>query len=167
MLKKALPVRLDDRLFRSIPHEDHMTDASETSEDRRDHSRPETLRLTGVTPALTVGDVDKSLDWYRDVVGFHVQEKWEHEGKVGGASLAAGVGRLYLLQDDWAKGRDREKGVGFRLHMATTADVDELAAAIEQRGGTLESPPSDMPWGGRAFSLVDPDGFGLTITSEG
>ena len=144
-----------------------MSDESNGTPDRRDDSKPETLRLSGITPALTVGDIDASLVWYRDVVGFHVQETWENEGKVGGAALVAGVGRLLLIQDDWAKGRDRVKGVGFRLHMATSADVDGLAAGIEQRGGTLESPPADMPWGGRAFSLVDPDGFGITISSEG
>ncbi len=71
------------------------------------------------------------------------------------------------MQDDWAKGRDRVKGEGFRLHMATATDVDQIAAGIEQRGGTLESPPADMPWGGRAFSLADPDGFKITISSEG
>ncbi len=143
-----------------------MTTESDLPPDRRDHESTETLRLSGMTPALTVGDLDASLAWYRDVVGFHVLETWENEGKVAGATLVAGVGRLFLLQDDWAKGRDRVKGTGFRLHMATTADVDEMAAGIEQRGGTLESAPVDMPWG-RAFSLVDPDGFGITISSEG
>ena len=116
---------------------------------------------------MTVADVEASLDWYRDVVGFHVQEKWEHEGRVGGAALIAGLGPLLLVQDDWAQGRDRVKGVGFRLHMTTAHDVDELAAAIEQRGGTLDSPPGDTPWGARAFSLVDPDGYKITIASEG
>jgi uncharacterized glyoxalase superfamily protein PhnB len=116
---------------------------------------------------LTVADVETSLKWYRDVVGFHVQEKWEDEGTVGGAALIAGLGPLLLVQDDWAQGRDREKGVGFRLHMTTAHDVDELAAGIEARGGTLESPPEDMPWGARAFSLVDPDGYKITIASEG
>ncbi len=143
-----------------------MTGESNATPDQRDDSHPETLRLRGITPALTVGDLDASLAWYRDVVGFHVQETWENEGKVGGAILVAGAGRLFLLQDDWAKGRDRVKGAGFRLHMATAADVDEIAAGIEQRGGTLESAPVDMPWG-RAFSIVDPDGFGITISSEG
>ena len=40
-----------------------------------------------------------------------------------------------------------------------------LAGAIRERGGTLASEPADMPWGARAFDLVDPDGFRLTITS--
>ena len=113
-----------------------------------------------------MGDLDVSLPWYRDVVGFHVEETWEQEGKVVGAALVAGASRLMIIQDDWAKGRDRVKGVGFRLHMTTTSDVDEVAANIEARGGTLESQPADMPWGARAFSIVDPDGFGMTISGE-
>ena len=126
---------------------------------------PDTLRLEGTTPALTVGDINASLAWYRDVVGFQVLETWEHEGVVAGASLVAGETRVLLLQDNWAKGRDRVKGVGFRLHLSTAGDVDEIAAGIVERGGTLESPPADMPWGARAFSLVDLDGFGFTIAS--
>ncbi len=144
-----------------------MSNESDLPLDRRDHSGLEHLRLRSISPALTVGDIDASLAWYRDVVGFHVQETWEHEGRVGGAALAAGTARLLLVQDDWAKGRDRVKGEGFRLHMATADDVDEIAARIEERGGTLESPPADLPWGPRAFSLVDPDGFKMTISSEG
>ena len=143
-----------------------MTTESDDPLYRRDQASAKTLRLRSLSPALTVADVDASLVWYRDVVGFHVQEKWEHEGRVGGAALIAGLGPLLLVQDDWAQGRDRVKGVGFRLHMTTAHDVDELAAAIEQRGGMLESPPADTPWGARAFSLVDPDGYKITIASE-
>ena len=143
-----------------------MTAESDEPPDRRDHDSANTLRLRSLSPALTVADVEASLVWYRDVVGFHVHEKWEHDGKVGGAALIAGLGPLFLVQDDWAKGRDRVKGVGVRLHMTTAHDLDELAAAIEERGGTLESPPADTPWGVRAFSLVDPDGYKITIASE-
>jgi len=144
-----------------------MTTESDMAPDRRDQASTETLRLRSVSPALTVDDVEASLVWYRDVIGFHVQETWEHEGEVGGAALIAGLGPLFLVQDDFAKGRDRDKGVGVRIHMTTAHDVDELAAAIVERGGTLESPPEDMPWGARAFSLVDPDGYKITIASEG
>ncbi len=144
-----------------------MTTASGDPLDRRDQESAKTLRLRSLSPALTVADVEASLEWYRDVVGFHVQEKWEHEGEVGGAALIAGLGPLFLVQDDFAKGRDREKGVGVRVHMTTAHDVDDLAKAIKGRGGALDSPPEDTPWGARAFSLVDPDGYKITIASEG
>jgi predicted enzyme related to lactoylglutathione lyase len=141
-----------------------MSTEAETP-DRRDQDSPPTLRLRDISAMMTVGDVDASLKWYRDIVGFHVQELWEHEGKVGGAALVAGSASIFLGQDDGAKGHDRVKGVGHRLILVTADDVDEVAAGIEARGGTLASPPSDNPWG-RAFTLVDPDGFQITITSR-
>ncbi len=143
-----------------------MTTEAEVSLDGGDHGSPKTLDLLDIRPALTASDIDASLAWYRDVVGFEVQQTHEHDGKIGAVSLSAGSARLLLVQDDGAKGIDRAKGEGFRLHMATAGDVDEIAAGIEQRGGALESPPVDTPWGSRAFSLVDPDGFKITISSE-
>ena len=131
-----------------------------------ERSEPETLRLSAISPSLTVGDLRVSLPWYRDVIGFTVGDVWEQEGKVLGAELKAGSMLLMIGQDDGAKGVDRVKGVGFRLYMTTDQDVDALAAAIESRGGTLESAPEDMPWGARAFSLLDPDGFAITIASN-
>ncbi len=143
-----------------------MSTESQITEERRERGVPETLRLRDVGPALTVNDLDASLAWYTDIVGFVVKEKWEHEGEVRGYSLVAGVGNLMIGQDDFAKGRDRDKGQGLRLFLSTAQDVDEIAEKIKARGGELASEPADMPWGGRAFSLVDPDGFNLTIAGE-
>jgi len=128
-------------------------------------SAPETLRLQSISPSLTVDDLDASLAFYRDVVGFTVDQLWEHEGKVLGADLVAGTAHLLIGQDDFAKGRDRGKGVGVRLYFTTTQSVDDVASAIQERGGKLETEPEDMPWGGRAFSMIDPDGFNVTISS--
>ena len=94
-----------------------------------------------------------------------MNETWEHEGRLGGVELGAGDVSLYLMQDDWKKGRDRAKGEGFRLYFTTAEDVDRLAETIKQHGGTLTREPHDEPWGGRAFALNDPNGFKITITS--
>ena len=134
-------------------------------DERRARDKPESLRLRSISPALTVNDLQASIAWYRDIVGFTVEQEWEHEGKVMGVSLVAGTAHLMIAQDDWAKGRDRVKGVGFRMHMVTVQDVDQIAAAIKERGGTLATEPADMPWGVRAFNLVDPDGFQMTVSS--
>jgi uncharacterized glyoxalase superfamily protein PhnB len=142
-----------------------MSPETDTERDRRARTAPETLRLRSIVPALTVNDLEASLAWYRDVVGFVLEDEMEHEGKVVGAALIAGSTRLYLGQDDGAKGMDRVKGQGFRLHLSTSQDIDQVAANVRARGGTLASEPADMPWGVRAFSVVDPDGFLLTISS--
>ncbi|MEX2467222.1 MAG: VOC family protein [Gemmatimonadota bacterium] len=129
-------------------------------------SSPETLRLRRVTPAITVDDVDESLKFYRDLLGFVVDEIWEQEGRRVGAALVAGSVTLLLSLDDGDKGADRVKGQGFRLHLSTIQDVDHLAAKVEARGGSLHEGPTDMPWGARAFTVIDPDGFKLTIAAE-
>ncbi len=144
-----------------------MSTGSEPQGDRGGPSHPEALPLRSISPALTVGDIEASLAWYRDVVGFHVEETWEREGTLRGVSLVAGTAHVFLAQDDWARGRDRLKGEGWRLHLTLAGDVDEVARGIEARGGTLDSPPADVPWGARAFDLVDPDGFKLTISAKG
>jgi len=132
----------------------------------KERKKPETLRLRRVMPSLTVNDLQASIAWYRDVLGFIVAEEYKQDGKVLGVRLQAGSTELLLGQDDFAKGRDRVKGVGLRLFCVTAQDIDELAAAVRARGGKLSQEPTDQPWGTRDFAVVDPDGFLLSITTE-
>ena len=127
--------------------------------------KPESLRLAEVSPSFTVKDLQRSLAWYRDVVGFQVGDTWEHEGKLVGAEVKAGTVYFILNQDDLSKGSDRTFGVGFRLYLRTRQDLDQIAAGIKARGGQLASEPTDRPWGTRDFSIVDPDGYRFSITT--
>jgi uncharacterized glyoxalase superfamily protein PhnB len=122
------------------------------------------LALQSAAPSFTVNDLDKSLAFYRDVLGFGIEETWkDDDGKVRGVSLKAGDVSFMIGQDDWKKGRDRKKGEGFRIFCETKKNVDELAKRIESKGGRLDQKPTDQPWGMRDFSLTDPDGFKITI----
>jgi predicted enzyme related to lactoylglutathione lyase len=129
---------------------------------RRD---PESFRGRALSASLTVKDLERSLSWYRDVVGFTVDQVFERDGTRIAVSLKAGAVRILLTRDDGAKGLDRAKGEGFSLMITTAQDVDALAQRIKERGGVLASEPADMH-GARAFRLVDLDGFRLTISSE-
>jgi len=124
---------------------------------------PAGLAITDVSPGITVNDLAKSLAWYTDVVGFTVEERWMKDGVLAGVSLRAGKATFMLGQDDWKKGRDRQKGAGFRLYCETSQDIDALAKKIEARGGVLDQQPTDQPWGMRDIALTDPDGFKITI----
>ena len=136
-----------------------------TNESKR--AQPESFRGRALAASITATDLQKSVTWYRDIVGFTVEQEHERDGKVGAVSLAAGGVRLVLVQDDGAKGWDRVKGEGISLTITTAQDVDELANGIKERGGTLDAEPADMPWGPRIFSVLDPDGFRIAISSEG
>ena len=126
---------------------------------------PELLRGRTLLASLTVNDIHTSLEWYTNVVGFMVDEKYEREGILQAVSMKAGAVRLVMSQDNGAKGMDRIKGEGFSLQITTAQNVDEIANRIKAAGWTLESEPKDG-WGARAFRLKDPDGFKLVISSE-
>ncbi len=128
--------------------------------------QPESLRLRAASPALTVGNLQRSIAFYRDVLGFTEGEAWERDGQLRGVELKAGAVILMLNQDDFAKGRDRVKGVGHRVWCSTVQDVDALATAVKARGGQLDHEPHDTPWGSREFAITDPDGFKLSFVQE-
>ena len=121
----------------------------------------------GVTlsASLSVDDLEKSLAWYRDLLGFSVHQKHERGGKLMAVSLNAGDVRILITQDDGARGTDRVKGEGFSMMITTDQSIDDVAKRIVDGGGTLELAPTDTPMGVRIFRVRDPDGFKFTISS--
>jgi uncharacterized glyoxalase superfamily protein PhnB len=131
-----------------------------------DSPTPAPFQARALSASLTVKDLQASLAWYRDVVGFAVDQQYEREGMLMAVAVRAGDVRILLNRDDGARGLDRVKGEGFSLMITTAQNVDEIAARIRAGGGTLLSEPADMPWGARAFRTQDPDGFRFAISSE-
>jgi len=125
----------------------------------------EALQVSTIVPGLTVDDLQKSIKFY-EALGFVVDERWEDNGALLGVMMRAGKSQIGLNQDDWKKGRDRKKGVGMRIFMSTTQNIDEIARRAKSAGVTLTSEPHDTEWKSRAFEVTDPTGFVLTISSE-
>ena len=125
----------------------------------------EALQISTIVPSLTVDDLQKSISFY-EALGFTVEDRWEEKGTLLGVMLRAGKSQIGLNQDDWKKGRDRTKGIGMRLFMSTTQNVDEIAKRAKGAGITLKSEPRDTEWKTRAFEVIDPTGFVWTIGAE-
>ena len=125
----------------------------------------EALQISTIVPSFTVDDLQKSIAFY-EALGFAVDERWEDNGKLLGVMLRAGKNQIGLSQDDWKRGRDRKKGVGMRVFMSTTQNVDQIAARAKSAGVKLISEPHDTEWKTRAFEVTDPSGFLLTISSD-
>lgn len=132
---------------------------------KMDRTQPESFRARALSISLTVKDVKASYAWYRDVVGFTLDQEYEREGKLRAVALKAGDIRILLNQDDGAKGWDRKKGEGFSFQFTTVQDIDAVAQRIKDRGGKLDTEPADMPWGVRMFRVLDPDGYKFAISS--
>jgi uncharacterized glyoxalase superfamily protein PhnB len=115
--------------------------------------------------SLTVKDLQKSLTYYQDTLGFVIERKIEREGVLRSVALKAGDVSISINQDDGVKGWERVKGEGFSLRITTEQNIDELADRIKKHGGILDTEPADMPWGARAFRFRDPDGYRFSISS--
>jgi len=125
------------------------------------------LNATTLGCSITCRELETSLRFYRDTLGFAVDMTFEHEGVLAGAVIRAGEIRIVLNQDDGKLGWDRIKGQGFylQINVAGAADVDAAAARIRAAGGTLLNEPEDRPWGARMFQFRDPDGFKLGVST--
>ena len=121
------------------------------------------LDATTLSCSITCRQIDASIAFYRDVLGFAVGMTLERDGALAGAVISAGDIRIVLNQDDGKLGWDRVKGQGFylQINVQSAADVDAAAARIKAAGGTLIDEPADRPWGVRMFQFRDPDGVKL------
>jgi predicted lactoylglutathione lyase len=124
-----------------------------------------TLQAKTIAANLTVDDLQQSLKFFEGL-GFAVEDRWEEQGQLVGVMLRAGDARLGLMQDDWKKGRDRQKGVGMRLFIETKQDVDQIASRARAAGVKLDAEPHDTEWKTRAFEVTEPTGFKITVSSE-
>ena len=126
-------------------------------------SRP--LNATRLSPSMTVNDLQKSIRFYTDALGFEIASKNEVDGVVRFVMLKAGAAEMGIGQDDFAKGKDRAKGVGSRIWINTNDDLVALAARVKAAGFKLDSEPAPLPWGPMAFAVTDPDGFMLSVSN--
>ena len=123
----------------------------------------QTLQVKTFAPGLTVDDLQHSIRVFEGL-GFVVDERWEDKGTLLGVMMRAGNAKIGLNQDDWKKGRDRQKGIGMRIFIGTPQDVDEIAARAKAAGVKLDTEPHDTPEG-RAFEISD-SGLRITIWHE-
>ena len=99
--------------------------------DRRERTRPESLRLRSAAVSLTADDIHRSIDWYTRVLGFFVGEKYERDGHLQGVELKAGSVTA-LLSGDLQPGDELVTGVILPVDPNVKPGVNPL---LNQRRG--------------------------------
>lgn len=104
---------------------------------------------------LHVSDVDASLRFYLDRLGFTSPWRHEEDGKTRVAQVERD-GCAFILADTWPE--KAGKGLMFVSvnveHDAQIAALDALRAELEAKGITVK----DGSWGYRLLVIDDPDG---------
>jgi len=108
-------------------------------------------------PILQVADMQRSLGFYRDLLGFELAYSFPPEGDPVFVSLAIEGGKLGLGTTDEAV-----QSAHTSIWMYTD-DVDAAVAGLKDAGVRVIAEPADQPWGERVASVADPDGFTVHI----
>lgn len=126
----------------------------------------ETLLARRLSVALTVNDLARSKKFYTEGLGFTVEQEMKgDDGAIQGLMLKAGEARVGMSQDDFAKGRDRLKGVGMSFYLETDQEIVVIARRARNAGLVLDGDPAPLPWGPMAFGVSDPDGFRIIVSN--
>lgn len=112
---------------------------------------------------LAVRDVERSLAFYRDVLGFELEALYDDPPYA--ILVRAGV-RLSLAEEGH-EAPDHDVRLQAPTDRSTAQallvlEVDDARAAlreVEAAGAELEAPLYSPPWGGHRFFLRDPDGW--------
>ena len=125
-----------------------------------------TANLTQVVPFLGVTDMERSLRFYFDGLGFTIMNKWEPEGRIRWCWLRRG-GASIMLQEFVKEGHggQRPEGVlGQGVNLCFQCE-DAVALYRQLRSRGLEA---REPFVGNSMwvtGLSDPDGYKLDFES--
>ena len=116
---------------------------------------------------LVVGDLDRSLRFYRDLLGLPLGHR---SGSF--AQLATGTTRVALYERPAMAstlGRELESpspdAPGFELGFKVD-DCDAAYGELVAGGATPDVPPTDRPWGQRTAYVRDPDGHLVELAQD-
>jgi len=122
-----------------------------------------TLRLE-----LFVDDMQKSVDFYTDVLGFEKLDGDRDYQPVQSGSVVIGLGAAHRLEPSHyfnPEIQTARHGLGAEIVL----EVDDVKAAyrrVQTNRRRVLSPLARRPWGLTDFRIADPDGYYLRITSR-
>jgi lactoylglutathione lyase len=112
-----------------------------------------------------VSDLERSIAYYRDVVGLPFRFASESYAEFGTEGAKFGLyARSHLPE---LIGREAASGEAPSPQGEVAFLVDDVDAEHERvraAGATVLTPPTERPWGERTMHLLDPDGFVVELT---
>ncbi len=120
--------------------------------------------ITELFPILTTADLERSLGFYRDLLGGVVT--YEFPGPDGAPAYVG----LNLGSSHLGIGREPsfEPGAGRRA-VSLWVYADDCDAVVERlrvAGVRIVEEPADQPWGERVARVLDPDGNEVIVGSR-
>ncbi len=106
-------------------------------------------------------DVQRSVAFYRDLLGFKLIEDFRYENRPIYARLRAPGGEGTIALHEAGPGASLTSE-GVRLYFEIR-DLDEFCRKLQARGFYINQMPRMMPWGWRHAYINDPDGHEIGL----
>ena len=123
------------------------------------------MKFADVTPNLVVSNIDRSLAFYRDVLGFSVVTTVPEQPPLAFAWMQRDTVNVFLNSEASA-GMTTGPGTNILFITLEPGDIatgiDALFAAVKGRA-PVEMPVTDQFYGMREFTITDPDGYVVTF----
>lgn len=116
-----------------------------------------------IVPILSVSDVDESISFYTEKLGFTKDFSMPGpDGKTGFGSVRLGQAVIMVGTDDDLA--NVGKGVQFMTYVPEEIDIDAYYAETKARGTEIAEEIKSAYWGDRCFTVHDPDGYRITLS---
>lgn len=113
--------------------------------------------VSSSTAILASADIEATLAYYKNVLGFDSTWTWGDPPSFGGASMG-GVSIMFNLDPDLA---ERIRG---HQHWIQVDDADKLYRLHQRNNAKIASEIEDKPWGVREYVVEDINGYHLRIS---
>ena len=128
-----------------------------------------TVRFDGAVPAFTVTDLVKTVEYYRDVLGFQIAGYWDGESvslTPENPPVFAIVSRdsvqIFFNLTDQSEVRTGRADGAYDAYFRVVG-VDALAADLIERGANIIDGPEDRVYGQREMVIGDCNGLILAF----
>jgi uncharacterized glyoxalase superfamily protein PhnB len=123
------------------------------------------MTIQSCRPLLNVADIETSLGFWRDLIGFEVATLYAPEGRALFANLKSGEVQLMLNArgGDPATRRQRPHYTEAVIYLGVDS-VRELSLALRAKGFDA-SEPEAQTYGVEEITVRDPDGYEIAFTS--
>jgi predicted enzyme related to lactoylglutathione lyase len=111
-------------------------------------------------PVILSADLERLMTFYTTLFNATPVARVPREGPALYVGLQIGSSMLGLVADAEAA----SEGASRILLSVDVDNIDDLLEQVDDAGGSVLGPPSDMPWGQRVAHLRDPDGNTVNLT---
>ena len=110
-------------------------------------------RFLNARPNFQVSDVQRTAEWYRDLLGFEIVAMMGEPKPYFALVIREGA-EIALVQND----SPQENGCYIYV-----TEVDAVHDQLRSAGATFTGELTTQPWGNRDFVIRDPDGHQIAI----